>query len=372
MTDNVFANGREIACQAGSGKTIAAFPDVCFTPPENPATPPGVPVPYPNNGYDSDTVEGSKTVNISDKEIMLKDQSYFKKSEADDAGKTAKKGVITSVIDGKVFFNSWSMDVKVEGENVDRHFDLTTNNHASKPGNTPTWPFVKSFKAAVRDEDPCVKEKDNETKACKDYKPNKPNGKDVCEEAGLMSGFSYGKGATTIRARNARENPCAAARKCKLVKYNATEDGVTGCCPAQTPDHIIPKSSFFKTAFKTNPSLSDFVEGWDQYDYKTAPCMCLEGGSNSGSHGLRHAYHKSFSGKANGTFRSFNDEAKFCAESANAVAPNCSKACIEAQLKEGHSMGDQRKQIKHSSTGKAKLADENAFTKLVKAMFKLP
>lgn len=40
MANEVFANGREIACKAGSGKTIAAFPDTCFTPPENPATPP--------------------------------------------------------------------------------------------------------------------------------------------------------------------------------------------------------------------------------------------------------------------------------------------------------------------------------------------
>jgi hypothetical protein len=29
---------------------VTPCPDVCFTPPENPATPPGVPVPYPNTG----------------------------------------------------------------------------------------------------------------------------------------------------------------------------------------------------------------------------------------------------------------------------------------------------------------------------------
>ena len=53
MANDVFANSREITCQAGSGKTIAPFPDVCMTPPENPATPPGVPVPYPNIGMAS-------------------------------------------------------------------------------------------------------------------------------------------------------------------------------------------------------------------------------------------------------------------------------------------------------------------------------
>ena len=62
MADDVFANTREITCQAGSSKSIAAFPDVCMTPPENPATPPGVPVPYPNFGMASDTTEGSKSV----------------------------------------------------------------------------------------------------------------------------------------------------------------------------------------------------------------------------------------------------------------------------------------------------------------------
>jgi len=144
MANDVFANGREIACKAGSGKTICAFPDTCFTPPENPATPPGVPVPYPNTGFASDTTKGSKKVKISDKEIMLKDSSYFKTSTGDEAGAAAKKGVITSKNKGKVYFNAWSMDVKVEGENVDRHLDLTTNNHASKPGDTPTWPFVDS------------------------------------------------------------------------------------------------------------------------------------------------------------------------------------------------------------------------------------
>ena len=36
-----------------------------------------------------------------------------------------------------------------------------------------------------------------------------------------------------------------------------------------------------------------------------------------------------------------------------AVAPQCDKACIEAQLKQGHKgMGDQRKAVKYSPTGK--------------------
>jgi hypothetical protein len=114
-----------------------AFPDVCFTPPQTPATPPGVPVPYPNFGKASDTTKGSKKVKISKKEVLLKNSSYFKISTGDEAGCAPKKGVITSKIKGKVYFKSWSMDVKIEGKNVTRHLDLTTNNHASEPGDTP-------------------------------------------------------------------------------------------------------------------------------------------------------------------------------------------------------------------------------------------
>jgi hypothetical protein len=115
MPNEVFANGMELACKAGEGKSICAFPDVCFTPPENPATPPGVPTPYPNTGMASDTTDGSKTVQISSREVMLKNKSYFKTSAGDEAGCAAKKGAVTSVNRGKVYFSAWSMDVKFEG-----------------------------------------------------------------------------------------------------------------------------------------------------------------------------------------------------------------------------------------------------------------
>ncbi|MBM9960958.1 DUF4150 domain-containing protein, partial [Pseudomonas aeruginosa] len=50
MANEVYANGRELSCKSASGKSIASFPDVCFTPPQAPPTPLGVPVPYPNTG----------------------------------------------------------------------------------------------------------------------------------------------------------------------------------------------------------------------------------------------------------------------------------------------------------------------------------
>ena len=71
----VFANGLEISGKAVNAKTIAAMPDVCFTPPENPATPPGVPVPYPSFGMASDAENGTGTVFIGGKTVNIKNKS---------------------------------------------------------------------------------------------------------------------------------------------------------------------------------------------------------------------------------------------------------------------------------------------------------
>jgi hypothetical protein len=142
MGSDVFANMMSVSCKAASGKSICAFPDVCFTPPLTPATPPGVPIPYPNTGMATDASDGSSTVKIGGQEVMLKNKSSFKKSSGDEAGSAPKKGVLTAKNMGKVYFNAWSMDVKVEGENVVRMLDLTTHNHGSMPGNSPPFPYI--------------------------------------------------------------------------------------------------------------------------------------------------------------------------------------------------------------------------------------
>lgn len=115
MANQVYANHMEISCKSGNGKSICAFPDVCYTPPQTPATPTGVPIPYPNTGLASDCTDGSTTVQISGKEIMLKDKSYFKTSSGDEAGSAPLKGVVNTTNKGKVYFTAWSMDVTVEG-----------------------------------------------------------------------------------------------------------------------------------------------------------------------------------------------------------------------------------------------------------------
>lgn len=62
MGKKVFANGMEIAHKAGSNKVIAAFPDVCMSPPSPPAGP--VPLPYPDTSMAGDLEQGSKEVEI--------------------------------------------------------------------------------------------------------------------------------------------------------------------------------------------------------------------------------------------------------------------------------------------------------------------
>ncbi len=136
MSCNVFANNNEIACKKGSNKVIAEFPDVCLSPPSPPAGP--VPVPYPNTSFSKDMKNGSKTIKIKGGEVMLKDQSFYKTSPLGNEAATKSFGanVITHTITGKTYFVAWSMDVKFEGKNVDRHMDMTTSNHNSPPGGT--------------------------------------------------------------------------------------------------------------------------------------------------------------------------------------------------------------------------------------------
>jgi hypothetical protein len=309
----------------------------------------------------SDTAEGSKSVQISGQEVMLKNKSSFKQSTGDEAGSAAKKGAVTSNNKGKVYFVAWSMDVKIEGENAVRHMDMTTGNHASPAANTPPWSFLDNMTKAQKAK--CAKNKREEKTACKDYKPHKEDGKDVCKEAGLKGSFSYDKATVTRRMQAANENPCAKARRCALVPYDGKPDGIHGCCPAQTPDHVVPKSSFFVRAVDGGDGRR--LAGWTKdngkggYDIDEAPCMCLEGGSCSGGHGLRHAHHKACSDVESGTIHPFDDECSHCAEGAHAVAPNCDKECIEAQLQAGHAkMGDTSGDVKHSSTGKNMTEDE--------------
>jgi hypothetical protein len=105
-----------------SGGTAPSVPDFCKTP-----APPGppVPIPYPNLGKSSDTADGSTTFKADGNPVMLK-TSKFSTSTGDEAG--TLKGVASSTNMGVVKFALYSFDVKIQGKNVPRLGDPTTNN----------------------------------------------------------------------------------------------------------------------------------------------------------------------------------------------------------------------------------------------------
>lgn len=118
----------------GSGGVTIAFPDVCKTP--APPAPP-IPIPYPNIAQSTDTAKGSKKVKCDGNPICLKD-SNFRMSTGDEAG-SAGGGVASNKIKGKAEFVNFSFDVKVEGKNVPRAFDLMLHNDK----NTPPFPVLQ-------------------------------------------------------------------------------------------------------------------------------------------------------------------------------------------------------------------------------------
>lgn len=118
--------------KSSNGITIA-FPDVCKTP--SPAGP--IPIPYPNIAMSSDTAKGTKKVKCDGNPVCVKD-SNFKTSTGDEAG-TAGGGIISSKTKGKAEFVNFSFDVKFEGKNVARAFDLMLHNDK----NTPPFPVLQ-------------------------------------------------------------------------------------------------------------------------------------------------------------------------------------------------------------------------------------
>lgn len=142
MPTHVYANNNEIASKAADGKSIAAFPDVCFTPPAPPAGP--LPLPYPNTGEVKNTDKGTTKVFIKDKMVGMEGDSCISKSMGDEAATQSQgKGLITGALQGKCYFAVWSMDVKAEGKGLPRHLDMVTHNHhGSQMGNSLTQPEV--------------------------------------------------------------------------------------------------------------------------------------------------------------------------------------------------------------------------------------
>lgn len=138
MPVTVGVNFLSVVHASSNGVTIA-FPDVCKTP--SPAGP--IPIPYPNIAKSSDTASGTTKVKCDGNPACVKD-SNFSMSTGDEAG-SAGGGVASNKIKGKAEFVMFSMDVKFEGKNVCRAFDIMLHNDK----NTPPFPVLQGPVVAI-------------------------------------------------------------------------------------------------------------------------------------------------------------------------------------------------------------------------------
>ncbi len=137
MPVTVGVNFLSVVHKSSIGVTIA-FPDVCLTP--SPAGP--IPIPYPNIAMSSDTAKGTKKVKCDGESTCVKD-SNFSMSTGDEAGSAG--GVASGKMKGKAEFILYSFDVKFEGKNVPRAFDLMLHNDK----NTPPFPVLQGPVIAI-------------------------------------------------------------------------------------------------------------------------------------------------------------------------------------------------------------------------------
>jgi hypothetical protein len=148
MADVYFANGRSIL-HKGSGSKSVAFPDVCLCPPPAPTGP--VPTPLPNNAAATDLQDGASSVLIEGNPTGHK-ESHIATSVGNEVSKPTGGGVVSHATKGKVYFASFSFNVKVEGKGVVRHMDMGTHNHGSTPGNTgPALEMAKQTSTGLTD-----------------------------------------------------------------------------------------------------------------------------------------------------------------------------------------------------------------------------
>jgi hypothetical protein len=236
MGKDVYANSMEISCRAADAKVTAAFPDVCLSPPSPPAGP--LPVPYPNTSFSRDMKKGSKRVFIGGGPVMLKDQSYYQTSPLGDEAATRSfgAGIISHQITGKTYFVSWSFDVKFENQNVPRHLDLATSNHASLPGNESV-PMPSTSKYKPVQQDAAVEGK--QTCECcggKAHTQAQAKGEYMTEDQFYDTANNPGNAAVLAKVR---ANP-----KCKHLLPRAGKKAM-GC------------NKYYKTINRKNPPLNE-------------------------------------------------------------------------------------------------------------------
>lgn len=175
MATHVYANDLEIACKSTDGVATTAFPDPCWSPPPPKGGP--ILVPYGNVAYAPDITNGTCTVFIAGETVAIEDKAYFATSTGNEPATEAfAKGDKTSVIKGKAYFRSWSLDVVFEGLGVDRHTDMVSHNHGSMPSNTPVFPYIS--RSWIWNHD-CAKEEKRIARACQPDKDNSDTKKEI-------------------------------------------------------------------------------------------------------------------------------------------------------------------------------------------------
>ncbi|MBU6438586.1 MAG: DUF4150 domain-containing protein, partial [Betaproteobacteria bacterium] len=265
-------------------------------------------------GLASDTSDGSSSVQISGQEVMLKDKSCFKKSMGDEAGCAPKKGVVTSKNMGKVYFTAWSMNVKVEGENVVRMGDLTTHNHGSVPGNTGPWPYLDEVAVSAGAVDHCEGTRSEITNKCKD------------ESEFAAAGPSA----------NGCSADCCEAKKCALAPYGSGMQ----CCDQKTKHHIIPDHCF------KDKGKGGYYDGIKDMSYGKGLAICVSGedkaDTDAAGNLLDHGkIHRDFD-RIEDQYRDSNAQ-KWTFDEANAVGSDvcafyagCDQKCLARQTETYH------------------------------------
>lgn len=127
--------------EGSSGKSLATTPNVCKMP-GPPA--PFVPTPLPNLGTSGDNLKrGTKKVTIEGKKVAIKGSTFMSMPSGDVASQGTGGGILSSKVQGKTkFLAPGSLDVKLEGKNVQLLGDAMGNNGGS-PVNAATMAVLQ-------------------------------------------------------------------------------------------------------------------------------------------------------------------------------------------------------------------------------------
>lgn len=143
MAVTVKVNKLSLVHRGSDGVSRATLPDVCKTPPSM------IPVGYPNVSFSKDLAKGTTTVFADGGNMIANNGSEFATSIGDEPGTGG--GVVSGVNMKESTWITYSMDVKIEGQNACRLTDKKFHNHGntvnaagemqSNPGASPkcTW-----------------------------------------------------------------------------------------------------------------------------------------------------------------------------------------------------------------------------------------